>query len=143
MHKYVHVVTRTAPLCLFNAQKVPWRSGFETPKRQNYRICPIVCGCKKRPMGQDPRAILAGKLDFQRVILKKFGALRALVRKRGGSPWRGADFWIPPKKTVCPPEPTVSRRVASTGDHPGPEGPSRPAERGRIIIIIIIIIIQF
>ena len=102
MHKYVHILTRKAPLCLFNAQKVPWRSGFETPKRQNYRICPIVCGCKKRPMGQDPRAILAGKLDFQRVILKKIGALRALVRKRGDLLGGGPIFGYPQKNGLPP-----------------------------------------
>jgi hypothetical protein len=53
-------------------------------------------------MGQDPRAILAGKLDFQRVILKKFGALRALVRKRGDLLGGGPIFWIPPKKRFAP-----------------------------------------
>ncbi len=39
----------------------------------------------------------------------------------------GGRFLDNPQKTVCPPEPTVSRRVASTGDHP-PLGREEEAE---------------
>ena len=56
-------------------------------------------------MGQDPRALLARKLDFQRVILKKFGALRAPVRKREDLLLgRGAIFGYP-KRNGFPSEP--------------------------------------
>ena len=69
-------------------------------------------------MGQDPQALLARKLDFQRVIFKKNCALRALVRQRGISLEGGGRFSGTPQKTVYLPEPIVSRRVATTGGHP-------------------------
>ena len=58
---------------------------------------PLTQGQINPSTGQDSRAILARKLDFERVILKKIGALRAPVRKRedllfGGE---GAIFGYP------------------------------------------------
>ena len=121
IHKYVHILTRAAPLCLFNAQKVPWRHGFETRKRQNWRICPIVCGCKNRPMEQDPRVFLARKLDFQRVILKNFGALRAPVRKREDLLLGREAIFGYPKRNGFPSEPIAIQGCRNLWPPPPPK----------------------
>ena len=51
--------------------------------------------------GQDPRAILARKLDFPRVIFKKFRARSAQVTKRGDL-LGGGRFLDTQKKQVPP-----------------------------------------
>jgi hypothetical protein len=65
------------------------------------------------PAGNPSRKTRLSEGDSQ----KNLRAARA-GEKKGGISLEGGRFLDTPQKTVCPPEPTVSRRVASTGGQP-------------------------